>query len=430
MRKLSILLIAMIGCLALSACGKECIHEFASTMTEEANCVVEGVRTDTCKLCAYSCTEPVPTTDHDYDDGIVTVEASCTAEGTRTYTCGVCNNIKTEPVPMVEHEFNEGVETQAPTCDAKGVVTYTCKNCGEAKTGEIDMLEHVFGEKTVTSEPTCLAEGEVSVECTLCGYRNLVEKLPKTDKHTYENKVIRKPTCKDRGKGEKVCTLCGYSVDCDYDLADHSYGDAVVTKEATCSAKGEKTYTCTVCGHVKTKSISKKDHTWGTAECNSYAKCTICGSKSSEKIGHDYVLENDYKPNDFFAGEKWYKCSRCEKIKKKIYGASGNYDLDAAKEAGLKRARELGFGTGTVTTEAVGNSKQQLSGYYFNIDVDGGQKKLEKMAVSLVNALYRSHKSSTGDVSRYNIKITVSYGTSGALGTGYFNVVASVHGKE
>lgn len=430
MKKVYLCLIGMIACLVLSACGKECVHEFVFTTTVEASCVEMGVSTATCKLCDYSYTEPINKTDHTYDDGSVTAEASCQTEGTRTYICSVCNDTKTETIPVVEHEFDEGVETQAPSCEVMGVITYTCQHCGETKTGEINTLEHTFGEKATTSEATCVAEGEISVICTLCGYQELVETTPKSDKHNYKNNVIRKPTCADRGKGEKVCTLCGHSVACDYDLADHSYGNEVVTKEATCSAKGEKTSTCSVCGYVKTKSISKKDHTWSAAECNSYAKCTVCGSKSSEKTGHDYVLENHYKPNDYFAGEKWYTCSRCGKTKTKIYGATGNYDLDAAKEAGLKRAKELGFGTGTVTTEESGSRVQKLSEYYFQMEFAGGQKKLEKMAVSLVNSIYKIHSLSASTVSQYNIKISVTYGTSGALGTGYFNVVVSIHDKE
>lgn len=387
MKKTLFVLIAICVCIAFSSCQKECIHDFDSAITAEANCLKEGVKTDTCKLCGYSCTEPIPTTDHDYDAGVVTVEANCTAEGTRTYTCSVCADTKTEPIPMVEHEFSEGVETKAPTCTEKGVLTYTCKGCGDTKDEELDTLEHVFGEKTVTGEPTCVAEGEISVFCTLCNHQEQVEKIPKSDKHDYTDKVIRKPTCTDRGKGEKVCTLCGHSVECDYDLANHSYGDA---------------------------------------ECNTYAKCTVCGSKSPEKAGHDYVVVEDYKPTDHFAGQKVSKCSYCGKTETKLYGKNGKYDLDAAKNVGLKHAKELGFGMGTVTTESNDGRDQNISTYFFSVEYEGGQKALEKIVIRAVDRLYNGYGSSS---SKYNIKITVSYYTSGALGTGYFVVTATAHYK-
>lgn len=429
MKKKILLLITMMVCMAFSACGKECVHEFDSVITAEANCLEEGIKTDTCNLCGLSCTEPVPITDHCYDDGVVTQEASCTAEGIRTYTCTVCSDTRAEAIPMLEHEFDEGTETQTPTCSEKGVLTYTCKTCGETKTGEIDTLEHTFGEKAVTSKATCIAEGEITITCTLCGYQELVEKTPKSDKHDYKNNVIRKPTCTDRGKGEKVCTLCGHSVDCDYDLAEHSYGDALITKEATCAVKGEKTYTCSVCGHVKTSSISKKDHIWGTADCSDYAECTVCGTKNTKKTGHDYVVEEEFKYSSNFAGEKTSRCSRCGKTKTKLSGKHGNYDLDAARELGLKRAKELGFGTGTVTTENNDARGQKINKYFFQVELDGGQKALEKIVVSSVNGLYNSYKSSTGDVSLYDIKISVSYSISYSLGTGFFHVSVTAHDK-
>ena len=427
MKRTMLALIAICVCIAFSACRKECVHEFDSTVTTASNCLQEGIRTNTCKLCEFSCTEPIPTTDHDYDEGVVTAEASCTAEGAYTYTCSICGDTKTEPISMMEHQFDEGVETKAATCSEKGVLTYTCQYCGETKTGEIDTLEHTFGQKTVTSEATCVAEGEISATCTLCGFQELVEKTPKSDKHDYKDNVIRKPTCTERGKGEKVCKLCGHSVDCDYDLAEHSYGDAVVTKEASCSAKGEKTYTCSVCGHAKTSSISKKDHVWGDADCNSYAKCTACGSKNTKKTGHDYVFEKEYKYSDNFAGKKTSRCTRCNKTKTVLSGKHGKYDLDAAENAGLKRAKELGFGTGTVTTENNDARGQKISRYFYEIEFDGGQKGLEKVVVLAVNRLYNGYRS---NASKYNVKVTVSYNTSGSLGTGFFIVTATAHYKE
>jgi hypothetical protein len=421
---------AVIICLFFSACKKECVHEFESQVTMDANCISEGVRTDTCKLCEYSCTEPVPTTDHFYDNGVITVPASCAEQGIRTYTCTVCNDTKTEQISKLEHEFDEGVETRAPSCAASGILTYTCNSCGETKSEEIGKLEHTFGEKTLSKEATCMDEGEISITCTLCGYQEVVEKTPKSDKHNYQNTVIRKPTCISRGEGKNVCTVCGHSVDCDYDLADHAYGDAVVTKEATCAQKGEKVYTCSVCGAVYTKEIPVKDHVWDDGACNTPATCTVCGYKSSKNRGHDYVFDFESKPSQNFAGQKLYRCTRCGNTKTTYYGQTGTYDFEAVKAVGLKRAKELGFGTAAVAPEKNPSNEKSYSSLYFMVEQQGGQKALENGVVNMVNRLYDDYMSGGADLSRYYVAITVWYSSSGSMGTGTFYVKASAYWYE
>lgn len=382
---------AVIICLIFAACQKECVHEFESQVTMDSNCISEGVRTDTCKLCGYSCTEPVPTTDHIYDNGVVTVTASCAEPGIRTYTCTVCNDTKTE---------------------------------------QISKLEHTFGEKTLSKEATCKDEGEISITCTICGYQEVVETTPKSDNHNYQNTVIRKPTCISRGEGKDVCTVCGHSVDCDYDLADHAYGDAVVTKEATCAQKGEKIYTCSVCGAVYTKEIPAKDHVWDDGACNTPATCTICGYKSSKNRGHDYVFDFDSKPSQNFAGQKVYRCSRCGNTKTTYYGQTGTYDFEAVKAVGLKRAKELGFGTASVAPGKNPSNEKSYSSLYFMVEQQGGQKALENGVINMVNRLYDDYMSRGADPSRYYVVITVSYSPSGSMGTGSFSVKASAYWYE
>lgn len=382
---------------------QNCVHEFDSVVTVQASCLKAGVRTDTCKRCDYSRTEEVPAISHRYDAGTVIQEASCTAEGKRTHTCTLCNEHKTEAIPMLEHAYDEGTQTQAPTCSEKGIVTYTCKTCGYLHTEETDTLPHTFGEKTVTKSPTCISEGEICVSCTVCGHQEPVETIPKSQDHNYENKVIRKPTCVDPGMGQEVCTLCGHSVDCDYQLTDHSYGEAVVTKQATCTAKGERTYTCSVCNDVKTETVSKKDHTWNDAECNTSMVCTVCGKKGSVQE-HDYVvIDHSFAfPNSL--STKTYKCLRCDTTKTTYFGHNGPYDMDALEKAGVAYAQKLGF----ITNPCPGHGTYSVvtrDPYYSVASLNGGQKWLEDMLFSMIDEVDRWCEDNT----QYYVEIVADY---------------------
>ena len=360
---------------------KECIHEFDSEVTAEATCMETGIRTDICKLCEYSTSTSIPATGHCYDDGVVTLKASCTTEGTLTYHCSTCDHTRTESLPMAAHVFDAGVETQAATCSEKGVLTYTCKTCGKTETGTIDILAHSFGEKTVTKAPTCVSDGEISVSCTVCGHHELVEKTPKTNDHDYQNNVIRNPTCIDPGKGQKVCTLCGHSVDCDYDLTDHSYGNAVVTKEATCTIKGERTYTCSVCNHVKTESISKRGHSWNDIDCTTVPTCTVCGAKG-EATGHNYVYSRDWHAIGRVLEEQIGTCTACGDTKR----LRGSYDLEEVQSIGTNYAKKLGF----ITAPCPGHgtySKITREPYVSYLERNGGQERLEEMLYSMIDEL-------------------------------------------
>ena len=381
-----------------------------------------GTQTDTCKLCGYTCTTTVPATAHSYDAGVVSQAASCTAEGTLTYTCKICNQAKTGSIPMLEHGFDEGVETQASTCSEKGVLTCTCKTCGKTHAEAIDTLEHTFGDQTITKASTCVAEGEITVCCTLCGHQELVEKIPKSDNHDYKNKVICKPTCKDRGQGEQVCSLCGHSVTCDYDLTDHTYGNAVVTKQATCTSKGEKTYTCTVCGDVRSETISKIDHTWNKPNCNTAATCTVCGKKGSVQE-HNYVIEFIFPAHPTSLGTKTYKCTRCSDTMTTYFGSGGTYDMAALKNTGVAYTKKLGF----ITDPCPGHgsySKITREPYYSVVSLNGGDKMLEDMLISMIDEMDNRCE----DNSQYYAEVRVAYVNSHATREGaYFRLEVYYH---
>lgn len=369
--------------------------------------------------------EPQATVNHIFDDGVITVEASCSAPGVRSYTCTICGEVRTEPIAAVSHVYDEGVETRDPNCANPGTLIYTCKNCGDIKTEEIGTLEHTFGEKTITKEASCKDAGEISVTCTLCGFQKVIETIPKTNDHNYQNQVIRSPSCVDPGKGENICSVCGDRVACEYDLTDHAYGDAVIVREATCSQKGERAYRCDVCGASYTEEIPVSDHLWDDGACNTPGTCTVCGCKSEKNRGHDYVLVFEEEASLDFVGRKVYRCSRCEGRKTSYWGQTGTYNLGAVKSAGQERAKALGLKVAPAGYEVHTGHKEEIQKYYFTVEQAGGQAALEQAAVQGVNRLYNYLVEHGIDLSDCYVVITVSYRVDAALGTGIFTVTVS-----
>lgn len=69
--------------------------------------------------------------EHEFDIGTITKEATCSEEGVKTYKCTLCGDEKTESIPCIPHEYEETV-VEEPTFDKLGKITYVCKACGDS----------------------------------------------------------------------------------------------------------------------------------------------------------------------------------------------------------------------------------------------------------------------------------------------------------
>lgn len=116
------------------------------------------------------------------------------------------------------------------------------------------------------------------------------------------------------------CT-CGEN----YDYANHSYDDGLVTKSATCTQKGELVYTCTVCEYKSVLTL-EASHTAGewetlqestcTEQGKEQRKCKICGQvieeRATEKLSHNFGEWNVAKePTTNERGVEERLCSSC-----------------------------------------------------------------------------------------------------------------------
>lgn len=120
---------------------------------------------------------------HEYDQGVTTREATCKEEGICTYTCQKCKESYEEPIPRTDHIYNDRV-TREPTYEREGERTYTCTICKDSFTEAIPALEKPV-EVTVTAKNTRI---DYFFEWILLDFR--VENLENQEIRGLRGKVI------------------------------------------------------------------------------------------------------------------------------------------------------------------------------------------------------------------------------------------------
>ena len=228
-------------------------------VTKQPTCEEDGVRTFYCTVdgCNETKTAPIPATGHDWDDGVVTKQATCTEDGSLTRTCkNDPTHTMTYTLYATGHTWDEGVVTKEPTHDENGIRTYTCTVCGATKTEGILATKYTFTVTVV--EPTCTEQGYTYHKC------NEDDSKSYTDNYTnalgHSGSLHTTPaTCKEDGHTDYVCDRCGYSelIETLPKTNNHSWDNGVVTVEPTADHEGVKTHTCSVCGETKTESIPR-----------------------------------------------------------------------------------------------------------------------------------------------------------------------------
>lgn len=135
-----------------------------------------------CSVCEFSTEQ----TEHLWDKGTVTIEATCKQEGVRTYACQ-CGATRTETIPLTEeHTYGdawvwtdgEGHYHQCTICGANDEViahalqlsyddTHHFQQCSVCDYA-IEKTVHVWNEGIITTKPTLTTDGEKTYTCD-CG---------------------------------------------------------------------------------------------------------------------------------------------------------------------------------------------------------------------------------------------------------------------
>ncbi|MCD8306634.1 MAG: hypothetical protein LUD51_00155 [Clostridia bacterium] len=215
---------------SLAACSSKGEHEHTwdnGTVTVEATCTTNGIKTYTCTDCGQTKTETIEATGHSYKE--TTVNATCTSAGYAVYICENCGALDTSKSSITDaagHTYDEGTVTTAATCTTAGVMTYTCSVCGATKTEVISALGHDY-EVTGTTAPSCTLKGEVTYTCTRCdaSYTEVGE-VPTGHTIDYTDGVAA-----EDGSVIYSCSVCGEKVVVDPIEADGDISDIPATEE-------------------------------------------------------------------------------------------------------------------------------------------------------------------------------------------------------
>lgn len=385
MKFLKYILFVVLLCLLLTACQKECAHEYHAQIEKAA---------------------------------------TCTEEGIEIMTCSLCQDQYTQPIPFLDHAYGQWEVEKTATCAEEGLMKSVCTGCGGTKYDTIDKLAHTLGESSVTKEPNCTQEGERTGVCTECGATGVIEKIATNNIHNFENTVIQEPTCTDPGKGINTCTLCQYSEECTYELKAHSYGSGEVTKKATCTAKGSQTYTCKVCQKTKIESIAAAGHKWTGATCQKAGTCSVCGAVGS-KAKHDYEIVRETNPNPkYYAREVDKKCRTCGVEKTLYYVDDIEFDVEYIQSVLDDYAKSYGFvniihSVKDLTNQQKSNKFLEVFKFDWYKDPIGHFIEQGKL---LIDTKYKNIKNSTFPMERRLLHLEVSYGASASVGCGMLNV--------
>ena len=175
----------------------------AYVVTKEATCAETGVETATCS-CGDKITRTIAKDASNHVGGTEVrnaKEATCAAEGYTgdTYCKGCSAKLSSGKsiAKTTNHAWDNGVVTKQPTETATGVRTYTCSVCKQTKTESIPRLDpthtHAYDKEIVVKEPTCAETGLKQMRCA-CGEKGSEEVIPATGNHNFV---------------DHVCTVCG-----------------------------------------------------------------------------------------------------------------------------------------------------------------------------------------------------------------------------
>lgn len=145
-RKLALVLVLALS-VTLVGCGAS-----SNNMTESASTVTEAPT-----ITAESTQEPTVTPEstevpheHTYTETITT-EATCETDGVKTFTCE-CGDSYTEPIATQGHVFENYTSNNDATYTADGTETAKCNNCEvtDTRTAEGSMLTYTYTDMDAT----------------------------------------------------------------------------------------------------------------------------------------------------------------------------------------------------------------------------------------------------------------------------------------
>ncbi|WP_418748204.1 hypothetical protein [Frisingicoccus sp.] len=270
------------------------VHTYTDTVTAPT-CTEKGYTTHACDTCEYSYTDtPMDIIPHTWGDWETVTEATCTSKGSEKRVCTACGDIETREIDVILHNYSTDWKQDETNHWHECV-------CGD----KADIAPHAYGDWVITKETTETEEGSKERICADCDYKETMV-IPMTA-HVHSYSI----DWKTDGTTHWHECACGDKAD----VAAHTYGDWVITKEATATEDGAKERICTVCGYKETAVIPKMVHThsygtdWKADGTNHWHECA-CGAKN-EIASHTFKWVIDKEATATEKGKKHEECSVC-----------------------------------------------------------------------------------------------------------------------
>ncbi len=198
-----------------------------------------------------------------YNRSLSTIWASLPAavQSSMFATLNTGSALLTKANVFYDHKYDTVVH--APTCLEQGYTAYECIQCGLATKSDFvsnEGITHIWErspKKDVAS--TCIKEGYTTETCTICQSVNVLQTLPRNDKHSWGEPEADYDACtKVDYHTRRRCTDCGawskniVSTPLPLDKPmGHTFASGddseVVTIPATCGTPGQSIKTCARC---------------------------------------------------------------------------------------------------------------------------------------------------------------------------------------
>ncbi len=368
MKKLSVLLLAIVLVVALASCGmvempanteaaQDALYAAYSVTEFEvaddftlANTVVDEYG-HVYNITWTSSNADVLTVTNGADKATVKVTSTYFVE-TVTLTGTITEGEVTASIALTyrvasvacAHEY-EIIRTDAPTCCDDGLQAYECKKCGRRYMETLFATgEHTF-VFTETVEPAAKAHGYDLYTCSVGG---TTEKRNTTHAYAATYQVVE-PTCTEGGYTVMVCYVCYQNGVLEYIITDvveplgHDFTVKGETVAPTCTEDGYTVYKCAECDATENRDVvpaTGNAHAFAATETvvaptcaeDGYTvyKCANCDATEKRDTvaatgAHSFTVKGEtVAPTCTADGYTAYKCATCDATEKRDTVAAGH----------------------------------------------------------------------------------------------------------